>query len=141
MTKVTSLSYTPSPSPSPPPVKRVETVVFVQAKGYKKEDFEGEEDTPKKISADSCKWCHWDPCLLLNDDVNEEAACLVDNLIAQEKQGVELTFKNYRFALYRFYARKLGYKEKRYILPVCVQAYIDKHFVEKDEIRTGFKDK
>jgi len=138
--KVKAGVYTPSPSPVKPPAKSE----FVQAKGYNKDDYEGEEDSPKKMAprtADFCKWCQWDPCILKTDHVNEEARMLVDNLIAQEKQGIDITFKNYRFALYRMYARVLGFKQKRYILPVCVQLFIDDNFVEPGEERTGFKRK
>jgi len=76
-----------------------------------------------------------------NDSVNDEAKDLVDNLIAQEKQGISLTYKNYRFALYRFYACALGYKGKRVLLPVCLQLFINNNFVEKGKERTGFKPK
>jgi len=132
-------SFCDTPSPSPPKVKKHE---FVQAKGFDIADYEGEEDTPKKISGNGniCKWCNWDPCILLEDEVNEEARVIVDNLIAQEKQGIQLTYRNYRYALYRMYARALGYKERQ-LLPVCVQSYIDKHFAEEDEKQTGFKAK
>jgi len=114
---------------------------FAQAKGFDINDYEGEEDTPKKISGNGCKWCKWDPCILENEEVNEEARVIVDNLISQEEQGIELNFRNYRYALYRMYARALGYTGYREILPVCVQCYVDKHFVEEGEARTGFKSK
>jgi len=70
--------------------------------------------------------------------VNEEARVIVDNLIAQQKQGIDVTFRNCRCALYRMYARALGHTHERELLPVCVQCYIDKHFVEEGETRTGF---
>jgi len=128
--------YTPSPSPAKPPKKNG----LVEANGFNKEDFEGEEETPRKVSADACKWCFWDPCVLEDDESNEEARVLVDNLMTQEEQGIELQFRNYRHALCRLYARRLGYKHKRFILPVCVQGFVDKHFSVKDEKRTGFKE-
>ena len=126
---------TPSPKKKKPD--------FAQAKGFRLEDYEGEEDTPRKMPAGviACKWCKWAPCMLENDDVNEEARTIVDNLMAQEEQGIDLHFKNYRYALYRMYARALGYRGERVLLPVCVQAYVDKHFSNKDEERVGFKPK
>ena len=30
---------------------------FAQAKGFNKDDFEGEEETPEKIPPNACKWC------------------------------------------------------------------------------------
>ena len=127
---------TPSPTPK---VKRTE---FAQAKGFNLSDFEGEEETPeKKVSygPDVCKWCHRDPCLVDDEEVRAEGKVVVDNLNAQAAAGTELQLNNYRFALYRMYARVLGFTGKRYLLPVCVQAYVDKYFVAKDETRTGFK--
>ena len=112
---------------------------LVQAKDFNVDDFVGEEDTPKKVSANACKWCLWDPCIVDDEEVREEGRTTVDNLNAQRAAGVALELDNYRFALYRMYARILGYKGKRYILPVCVQGYIDKHFVAPGEKRTGFK--
>ena len=125
-----------------PPRETPKPKKLLQAKGFHLEDYEGEEDTPQKMPANgakACKWCHWAPCILDNDEVNDEARILVDNLIAQEKQGVELHYKNYRYALYRMYARALGYRGKRVLLPVCVQAYVDKHFSNKEEERVGFR--
>jgi hypothetical protein len=110
---------------------------FAQAKGFDINDYEGEEATPNKRSANSCKWCMWDPCVMNNDEVNEEAKVIVDNLIAQEKQGIEVSYKSYRYALYRYYARVFKYKERE-LLPVCVQSFIDENFVEEGEERTGF---
>jgi len=127
--------YTPSLSPDKPPKKNG----LVEAKGFKKEDFEGEEDTPKKVSADACKWCFWDPCIVDDHKVIEEGRVIVDNLNAQQGARVSLELNNYKFALYRMYARRLGYKGKRHLLPICVQGYVDKHFVDAGEERTGFK--
>jgi len=135
VTRVKAGLYTPSPSPTKP-----KKFAF-DAEGFNKADYKGEEDTPKKVSADGCKWCKWEPCIMENDMVNDDAKDLVDNLIAQEKQGIALTYKNYRFALYRFYARALGYKGKRVLLPVCVQLFIDNNFDEKGKECTGFKSK
>ena len=127
----------PSPEAKKPPVKKN---TFAQAIGFNAQDCEGEEDTPVKVSADACKWCKWDPCILEDDETNEEARVTVDNLMMQEQQGIKLEFRNYRCALCRMYARRLGCKGKRVILPVCVQCFVDKHFSEKDEERTGFKE-
>jgi len=126
---------TPSQTPK---AKRTK---LVQAKGFKLDDYEGKEDTPKKISANACNWCKWDPCILEDDEVNEEGRVIIDNLNAQAQAGIDLHLNNYRFALYKMYARFLGYKGDRYFLPICVQGYVDKHFVEKGEKRTGFKPK
>jgi len=49
--------------------------------------------------------------------------------------------KNFRFALHRMHARQLGYVGERCILPRCVYLYVEKHFVEPGEKRTGFKPK
>jgi len=117
---------------------------FAQAKGFDINNYEGEEDTPKKMAAGIgklCKWCEWDPCILEDDEVNEEARVIVDNLMAQEAQGIDVTHRNYRYALYRMYARALGYKQVRQLLPVCVQAFLDKNFSYEGEERTGFKAK
>jgi len=76
-----------------------------------------------------------------DDDVHEDVRLLVDNLKAQEDMGIELELRNYRHALCRMYAHALGYKGKRVVLPVCVQSFVDKHFVEEGEERTGFKPK
>lgn len=127
---------TPSPTPKP---NRSE---FAQAKGFNLSGFEGEEDTPEKKPAsgsEARKWCHRFPCLVDDEEVREEGKELVDNLNAQALAGTELQLNNYRFALYRMHARVLGFRGKRYLLPVCVQAYVDKHFVEEGEKRTGFK--
>jgi len=127
---------TPSPTPKP---KRT---VFAQAKGFNLSDYEGEEDTPQKKASsgdDVCKWCHRYPCLVDDEEVREEGRVVVDNLNSQALAGTELHLNNYRFALYRMYARILGFTGKRHLLPVCVQAYVDKHFVEEGEKRTGFK--
>jgi len=113
---------------------------FAQAKGFDINDYEGEEETPKKMAAGKgqlCKWCKRDPCILEDDEVNEEARVVVDNLTSQAAQGVELTFRNYRHALCRFCARVLGCKDRQ-LLPVCVQAFIDKNFSEEGEEHTGF---
>ena len=42
-----------------PPQKKAKTNKneLVQAKGFNVDDFVGEEDTPKKVSAVVCKWC------------------------------------------------------------------------------------
>ena len=125
-----------------PPRETPKPTKLVQAKGFRLEDYEGEEDTPQKMPANgakTCKWCHWAPCILDNDEVNDEARIIVDNLIAQEQQGVDLHYKNYRYALYRMYARALGCRSERVLLPVCVQAHVDKHFSNKDEERVGFR--
>jgi len=114
---------------------------FVQAKGFDINDCEAEEETPKKVSGNACKWCKWDPCILEDDDVNEEARVVVDNLMAQEAQGIDVTHRNYRYALYRMYARALGFTRVRELLPVCVQAFLDKNFSYEGEERTGFKAK
>jgi len=126
--------WTPDPSPSPPEVKKSE---FAQAKGFYKEDYEGEEDTPKKLSANACKWCLRDPCVIDDEEVREEGRIVVDNLNANNITEM----KPYRFALYRMYACFLGYIGKRYILPCCVYLYVEKHFVEPGEECTGFKPK
>ena len=52
------------------------------------EDFEGEEDTPKKVSANARKLCLWDPCIVDDDEVREEGWIIVDNLNAQQAAGV-----------------------------------------------------
>jgi len=44
-----------------------------------------------------------------------------------------------RHALYRMHARALGHRGERVLLPVCVQAHVDKHFSTKDEERVGFR--
>jgi len=124
---------TPSPTPK---AKRTK---LVQAKGFKLDDYEGKEDTSKKISANACKWCKLDPCILEDDEVNEEGRVIIDNLNAQAQAGIDLHLNNYRFALYQMYARCLGYKGDRYLLPICVQGYVDKHFVEEGKKHTGFK--
>jgi len=126
--------WTLDPSPSPPVVKKSE---FAQAKGFYKEDYEGEEDTPIKVSANACKWCLRDPCIIDDEEVREEGRIIVDNLNANNITEM----KPYRFALYRMHARVLGYVEKRYILPRCIYLYVEKHFVEPGKVRTGFKPK
>jgi len=81
------------------------------------------------------------PCVLEDDEVNEEGRVIVDNLNAQAQAGINLHLNNYRFALYQMHARCLGYKGDRCLSPICVQGHVDKHFVEKGEKRTGFKPK
>ena len=115
--------------------KVTETNALVQAKGFHKEDFEGEEETPQKISADACKWCQLEPCIV--DDEETEGKMIVDNLNAQE--GSEMN--NFRFALCRMCARQLGCVGERHILPRCVCLFIEANFVEAGEKRTGFKPK
>jgi len=117
---------------------------FAQAEGFDINNYEGEEDTPKKMASGVgkfCKWCEWDPCILEDDEVNEEARVIVDNLMAQEAQGVDVTHRNYRHALYRMCARALGYTQVRQLLPVCVQSFVDKNFSYEGEVRAGFKAK
>jgi len=117
---------------------------FVKPKGFNINDYEGEEDTPKKMPAGVpvCKWCNLAPCILENEETRDEGECIVDHLNEEVNEGKDVPLRNYRHALYRMYARRLGYKGKgvRVLLPVCVQAYVDKHFVEEGEVRTGFKD-
>ena len=139
VTKFDAGVYTPSPSPEKPPAKkpRQETSVFAQAAGFNKNDFEGEEESPQKISADACKWCQLEPCIIDDDESREEGKMIVDNLNSQ--QGTVM--KNFRFALYRMHARQLGYVGERCILPRCVYLYVEKHFVEPGEKRAGFKPK
>ena len=60
-----------------------------------------------------------------------------DNLIAQG----ETEKRRFRFPLYQMYARALGYTGKRWILPRCVYLWVDRHFVDEGEERTGFKAK
>jgi len=64
---------------------------LVQAKGFKKEDFEGEG-------------CQLDPCIIDDEESRAEGKMIVDNLNAQE--GSEMN--NFRFALCRIHARRLG---------------------------------
>jgi len=137
-TESSPCSYCETPSPSPPKQPPEVKNEFAQAKGFDINDYVGEEETPKKISANACKWCHWDPCIMKNENVNQEGEVIVDNLMAQEEQGVQLEKKNYRCALYRMYARKLGYRGERVMLPVCVQVWIDKNFTDEGEQQTGF---
>jgi len=110
---------------------------LVQAKGFNKNDYEGEETTPVKISADACKWCQLEPCIIDDEESRAEGKMIVDNLNAQE--GSEMN--NFTFALYRMYARQLGYVGERYILPRCVYLFIENNFVVPGEKRTGFKQK
>jgi len=127
---------TPSPTP------KEKTTELAQAKGFNVADFEGEEEMPEKKAPhgpDICKWCHRDPCLVDDEEVREEGKVVVDNLNAQATAGTELESNNCRFALCRMHARVLGFTGKRHLLPVCVQAHVDKCFVAKDEKRTGFK--
>ena len=56
-----------------------------------------------------------------DEETVEEGRVIVDNLNAQ---GITLK-RPYRLALYRMYARALGYFGKREILPHCVYNYID----------------
>jgi len=128
-------NYVKTPSP------KGKVSEFAQAKGFDINDYEAEEETPKKISGDACKWCQLAPCIMEDDEVHEEARVIIENLQAQAEMGVQLTFRNYRYPLYRMYARALGYKGDRFILPVCVQSFIDANFVEEGEERTGFKPK
>lgn len=117
---------------------------FVEPAGFDIEEFEGEEPTPKKMPADVpvCKWCNMAPCILENKESKAEGEWIVDSLNEELNEGLHVPLRNYRYALYRMYARRLGHKGKgiRVVLPVCVQTFVDKHFVEKDEVRTGFKE-
>jgi len=120
-------------SPTPPPKE----VQFVKASGYSHEDFEGEEETPKKVSANVCKWCQHDPCIVDDEESRAEGCHLVDDL----KENPEIAMKNIRFEIYRMHARQLGYVGFRNVLPWCVGLFIDEKFVEPGEKRTGHKDK
>jgi len=131
VTRMKAGEFTPSPTPPPKEVK------FAKASGYNREDFEGEEETPEKISANACKWCQRDPCIVDDEESRTEGCQLVDDL----KENPEITMKNIRFEVYRMYARQLGYVGFRHILPRCVGLFIDEKFVEPGEERTGYKDK
>jgi len=123
---------------TPPPKKtKHEESTLAQAKGFNKEDFEGEEETPEKMSTDACKWCQLEPCVIDDEDSRAEGKTIVDNLNSQE--GTEMN--NFRFALYRMFARQLGHVGERHILPRCVYLCVEKHFVVPGEKRTGFKPK
>jgi len=67
---------------TPNPTPKAKRTKLVQTKGFNLDDYEGEEDTLKKISSDAGKWCKWDQCVLEDDEVNEEARVIVDNLNA-----------------------------------------------------------
>ena len=117
---------------------------FVEPAGFDIEQFVGEEPTPKKMPADVpvCKWCHLAPCIVENKEARAEGEWIVDSLNEELSKGLHVPLRNYRYALYRMCARRLGHKGKgiRVVLPVCVQSFVDKNFVEKDEVRTGFKE-
>ena len=132
VTRMKAGMYTPSPTPP-----KAKATQFVQAQGYKPEDFEGEEETPQKVSANACKWCQRDPCIIQDEESRDEGAQLVEDL----KEDPDITMKNIRFQIYRMYARQLGYVGFRHILPRCVGLFIDEMFVEPGETRTGYKDK
>jgi len=128
----------PGPSPHKPRAKKPKTKDgLVQAKGFNKKDFEGEEETPMKIPANACKWCLLYPCIVDAEETVEEGHMICDNLIAQG----ETEKRTFRFPLYQMYARALGYTGKRWILPRCVYLWVDRHFVDEGEERTGFKAK
>jgi len=86
-------------------------------------------------------WCEWDPCVLEDDEVDEEGRVIVANLNAQAQAGVNFLLNNCRFTLHQMCARALGRKGDRCLSPVCVQGHVDKHFVEEGEKCTGFKAK
>ena len=122
-----------------PPAKKPkkETSEFAEAAGFNKHDYEGEEESPKKMSATACKWCQPDPCIIEDDESRGEGKMIVDNLNAQE--GMEMN--NFRFALYRMCAHQLGYVGLHHILPRCVHLFIEKNFVVPGQKRAGFKPK
>jgi len=136
VTRVTSLVCTPSPSPEKDN-KKENNPAFAQAAGFKKEDCEGEEESPKKISANACKWCQLEPCVIDDEDSREEGKELVDRL----KLEPDIAVKRIRYKIYRMHARQLGYVGVRHILPRCMCLFVDKHFVDPDEKRTGCKPK
>jgi len=57
---------------------------LAQGKGFNKEDFERNKETHKKISADACKWCQLDPCVIDCEESVKEGKLIVDNPNAQE---------------------------------------------------------
>jgi len=46
----------------------------------------------------------------------------MDNLIVQQKEGVDIKLRNFRYALYRMHARALGHKGKGARLGLANQA-------------------
>jgi len=125
-----------SQTENPPRKKAKPTNELVEAKGFRKEDHEGEEESPKKMPPNACKWCLLDPCIVDDEETVEEGRMIVNNLIAQEA-----TMKECRHPLCRMCAHHLGCTQKRWILPTCVCNWINEHFVKEGEERTGFKPK
>ena len=55
-----------------------------------------------------------------------------------QSAGFNIPLRSYRFYLYRMYARHLNFRGLRQELPKCVTDWIDKHFRDDGEDRTGF---
>jgi len=116
----------------------------VEPAGFNIKQFVGEEPTPKKMPADVpvCKSCHIAPCIVENKEARAEGEWIVDSLNDELSEGLHVPLQNYRCALYRMHARRLGHAGKgiRVVLPVCVQSFVNKNYVEKDEVCTGFQE-
>jgi len=128
--------YTPSPSPKKPPAKKPKSE-FAQAEGFNKLDYERGEETPKKLSANACKWCELDPCVIDDKEIREGGRTIVKNL----KANGETALKRFVFPICRMHARQLGCIGKRHILPCCVCLFVENNFVSPGEKRTDYKDK
>jgi len=87
----------------------------------------------------SCVHCNRDPCIVNDEDASEEGREIVDWLNEEiVLGGINIPLRTFRFYLYRMYARHLHYGRCRRQLPECVTDYIDAHFREEGEGRTGF---
>jgi len=62
---------------------------FAELAGFNIEDYEGEEDSPRKMPADVpvCKWCKMAPCILYNQESRDEGEWIVDSLNEEVIEG------------------------------------------------------
>lgn len=134
--KIIEKKYTPvKEHPELPPKKGAEFVN--NSEDFRLSDYEGEEEPPKPAPPGACPHCRRSPCIVIDQDSCDEGHEIIDDMINDEN---EYENNNYRYALYRMYARQLR-MTIRTILPRCVYNFVQKSFPEDNEEYTGFKER
>jgi len=126
-----------------------------RAWGFKSADDKDAEETEDKAAEDKklaedlteekagdeevCPFCNRVPCIVVDEVASEEGSDIVDWLNEEtQSAGFNIPLRSHRFCLCRMHARHLNFHGRRQELPKCVADWIDKHFRDDGEDRTGF---
>ena len=122
----------------------VEKNVAIKTKTEEEKQDEDSEATGEDLEipewdGKSCVHCNRDPCIVKDEDACEEGSEIVDWLNDEiMTASINIPLRTFRFYLYCMYARHLHYGRCHRELPECVTDYIDAHFREEGEERTGY---